>query len=104
MEMMTPEDRAVLRLVNPPMARMLAPQDGGDMAHFGVCPTCWHSDGFLNVERQHWFVCHVHHVKWHVGSNTFSCWIYENEEDWRKNLELLSTYREVESVTPLLDT
>jgi hypothetical protein len=34
-------------------------QDG----HFGLCPHCWGSDGFVNVGRSHWFVCDEHKVK-----------------------------------------
>jgi hypothetical protein len=41
---------------------------------FGGCPTCHETDGFLNIGRDHWFVCHRHRVKWHVGSNLFSGW------------------------------
>ncbi len=28
--------------------------------HFGVCPECGRTDGFLNVNRHHFFVCHTH--------------------------------------------
>ena len=37
--------------------------------HFGVCPYCGQSGVCLNVERDHWFVCAEHRVKWYVGSN-----------------------------------
>ena len=36
--------------------------------HFGGCPTCHKTDGFLNIGRDHWFVCHHHRTKWCVGS------------------------------------
>ena len=26
--------------------------------NFGGCPTCHKTDGFLNIGRDHWFVCH----------------------------------------------
>jgi hypothetical protein len=64
--------------------------------HFGVCPVCYRSNGFLNVHKDHWFVCHVHKTKWHVGSNLFSSWKEENEKTWRKNEETLRGYTTVD--------
>src|SRR5262245_42500917 len=42
--------------------------------YFGVCPVCRTSDGYLNVGRDHWFVCHEHGQRWCAGSNLFSSW------------------------------
>jgi hypothetical protein len=67
---------------------------------FGWCPDCGRSDGYLNVEATHWYVCHAHRVRWCVGANLFSSWRYESEADWQKNADLLRTYREVDGQTP----
>ena len=63
--------------------------------HFGVCPLCRRTDGFLNVGRDHWFVCHAHRVKWFVGSNLFSGWRDEGELSWRRNQHQLATYQDI---------
>jgi hypothetical protein len=42
--------------------------------YFGGCPDCGYpgtNDGFLNIGRDHWYVCHLHRTKWRVGSNLF---------------------------------
>jgi hypothetical protein len=66
-------------------------------AHFGVCPECGKNDGYLNIGKHHFFVCHQHKSAWSVGWNLFSSWREETEEDWKKNEELLNEYRLVES-------
>ena len=63
---------------------------------FGDCPACGTNDGFLNVERSHWFVCHEHQVRWIGGANLFSIWRDQTEDHWERNRALLATYREVE--------
>lgn len=64
-----------------------------DDNYFGVCPECGKSDGFLNVGRNHFFVCHEHKVCWFVGSNLFRCWREQDDKTFRQNEELLKTYR-----------
>jgi hypothetical protein len=68
---------------------------GGQFEDFGVCPICKGHDGYLNVGRDHWFKCDEHKVRWHVGSNLFSSWHDESEEDWEENARILSEYEEV---------
>jgi hypothetical protein len=63
---------------------------------FGDCPKCGKNDGYVNIQRAHWFVCDEHGVKWFVGTNLFSGWRYESEQDWEHNYALLAGYREVE--------
>ena len=69
--------------------------------YFGACPLCSErrNDGFLNVRRLQWFVCHTHRVKWCVGENMFRAWRFESEEIWRANFEMLAEYTEVEPIT-----
>lgn len=49
--------------------------------YFGTCPECGSHDGYYNVGKAHWFVCHEHEVRWCVGSNLFSSWRTEDELD-----------------------
>ena len=72
--------------------------DANDVDTFGGCPTCGQNDGFLNIRRSHWFVCHTHRAKWCVGSNLFSGWRTESRFDWQRNSERIRGYREVEPV------
>jgi hypothetical protein len=62
----------------------------------GLCPKCRKQPDILNVERNHYGVCHKHKVAWLVGINLFSSWQKENEITWRLNAELLDNYRRVE--------
>ena len=67
---------------------------------FGLCPKCLRNDGFLNIERDHWYHCRTHKLKWWIGSNLFSCWQLEDELRWRANAEFLAGYTEIEEFTP----
>lgn len=66
--------------------------------YFGGCPYCGLNDGCLNLGRDHWYVCHTHRTKWWVGSNLFSSWRHEDEEDWALHALRIRDYEEVESV------
>ena len=68
--------------------------------HFGWCPECGKTSGFLNIERVHYFYCDTHRTRWCVGSNLFSCWRNENEAIWERNAQYLEHYRDVDSHTP----
>jgi hypothetical protein len=61
--------------------------------YFGVCPECGKTDGYLNIGRAHWFVCHEHRVRWCAGHNLFSGWREEDEAEWPKNWERIGEYR-----------
>jgi hypothetical protein len=79
-------------------------QRDGDAYYFGWCPECGRNDGYLNVGRTHWFVCHAHRVRWNIGSNLFSSWRFEDGSTWDRNWNLIHTYREVsdDEVSPVL--
>ncbi len=68
--------------------------------YFGGCPHCGETDGYINVGRNHWFVCDRHHTKWWAGSNLFSSWRDETEEQWLRNEYKLENYLSVEPVHP----
>jgi hypothetical protein len=61
----------------------------------GDCPKCGRNDGSLNVYKAHWFICRRHRVKWYAGYDLFPGWQNETEEDWKRNLKILSQYQEV---------
>jgi hypothetical protein len=69
-----------------------------DMAFWGLCPHCFHNDGCLNIGPSHFQVCHQCKTCWNLGANLFSAWRHEDEETWKKNAELLYTYKEVSPV------
>lgn len=58
-------------------------------SHFGVCRECKHHDGYINIGREHWFYCRQHKTRWSAGSNLFSCWKDETEEEQRDTYEAL---------------
>lgn len=66
--------------------------------YFGGCPECGGNDGYLNVGRNHWYICHEHKTRWLLGSNLFSSWQEQSEEDWKRNAELISDYKNVEPI------
>jgi hypothetical protein len=35
--------------------------------HFGACPECGGTDGYINVRKSHWFPCDTHRTRWCVG-------------------------------------
>ena len=67
---------------------------------FGGCPYCGGYDIYLDIGRDHWMVCRTHQVRWHIGSNLFSAWREQTEEQRLRNTYELAGYREVESVFP----
>jgi len=67
--------------------------------HWGGCPKCLSHDGYLNLDREHWFKCDSHRVRWLVGSNLFSSWRFESQADWWRNGDRLAGYRIVEPVS-----
>jgi hypothetical protein len=64
-------------------------------SYFGGCPECGKNDGYLNVGRTHWFICHAHRTRWWGGENLFSCWRGQNESEWQENVERLRPYAKV---------
>ncbi len=65
---------------------------------FGLCPICHKTDGYHNVGRSHWFRCDTHRVKWCYGSNIFSSWRFETEQEQREKYDAggYGFYKEVE--------
>ena len=61
----------------------LSEGERSSIAYFGGCPHCGLTDGYLNVGRSQWFVCHEHKIKWCVASNVFSSWRHQTEAEQR---------------------
>lgn len=68
---------------------------------FGGCPTCGGNDGYLNVGPDHWCVCAAHKMKWPIGSNLFSDWRDESEDDWTGNVVWLDACHTVQPIYPM---
>ncbi len=68
------------------------------IAYFGGCPDCGDCDGYVNIGRSHWFLCDKHKVTWCVGSNLFSSWQHQTEDEQRKIYDQIGMgeYREIE--------
>lgn len=64
--------------------------------YFGGCPYCGDNAGYMNVGSNHWCVCDTHKTKWQIGSNLFSGWKNETEEEWKRNAYKLQNYMTVE--------
>lgn len=67
-------------------------------SYYGGCPECQGNDGYLNVYKVHWMVCHQHRVKWWIGENLFPCWRDQTASEWMRNKRLLSGYRAVDTI------
>jgi hypothetical protein len=67
--------------------------------YWGVCPVCHKTDGFANAGRTHIFFCREHRTRWVIGSNLFSCWRDETEEEQRALYDRLEL-GEFEEVEP----
>jgi hypothetical protein len=70
--------------------------------YFGWCPKCKNNDGYLNIGREHWFLCKEHKVKWCVGYNLFSSWQHETEDEQRSIYDELDfgTFEKIEPANP----
>jgi hypothetical protein len=53
--------------------------------YFGACPQCQKTDGYTNIGPHQWFFCKTHKVKWWAGTNIFSDWRDETEDEQRAN-------------------
>jgi hypothetical protein len=70
--------------------------------YFGTCPHCHDYDGWINIGRGHWFFCDEHKVRWCVGSNLFSQWRFQTEQEQRAIYDKydLGSYTEVREHQP----
>jgi hypothetical protein len=64
--------------------------------YFGNCPVCGTSGCYLNIGRTHVFICEEHKIGWTVGSNLFSSWREQTEEDWQCNKAKLADFKKID--------
>jgi hypothetical protein len=63
--------------------------------HCGVCPKCGKSDGFVNLGKEHWFICRVHKSKWFAGANLFEGWENQTVAQAQSIELMLDSYKEI---------
>jgi len=78
--------------------------------YFGFCPECFnenpltvHQPSLMNVGADQYLICGKHEVYWYWGRNVLSSWLYEPEQTHEENRALLSKWKQVEPVYPILD-
>lgn len=64
--------------------------------YFGDCPKCegGGNDGYLNLGRSNWIICHLHQLRWCIG-DLLSSWRFETEEDWDQNWKRIGHYEQI---------
>lgn len=61
----------------------------------GCCPACGKSDGFVNLGKEHWFICREHKMKWFGGSDLIEDWKDQTIAQALSVKALLEGYTEV---------
>jgi len=61
----------------------------------GGCPECARSDGYINLGREHWFICREHRTRWFGGTNLFDTWKNQTVAQSQSAEILLRGFREV---------
>jgi hypothetical protein len=67
--------------------------NGQDEQYFGSCPFCLDNDGYLNIQRAHYFYCRIHRVVWLAGENLFSSWREQSKFEFDENRAYLKDFR-----------
>ena len=62
---------------------------------FGDCPKCGKNDGFVNLGKEHWFICREHKMKWYGGANLFEGWENQTVAQTLSIEALLNGYQEI---------
>jgi hypothetical protein len=63
--------------------------------HCGLCPSCGKTDGFVNLGKEHWFICRDHKSKWFGGVNLFEGWENQTVAQAESIELMLNSYKEV---------
>lgn len=81
-----------------------------NIAYFGVCPECHHTDGYICVGRDEpdseigkvaVLLCRAHKTCWSAGYKTFSSWRDETVEQQKALQDELGFWRDYRLVEPL---
>ena len=66
-----------------PRAEDMTPEEIGTQGYWGFCPDCHRlPNGYINMGKDHFFICPACRVYWFVGSN-FLGWPDETEQQQR---------------------
>lgn len=73
--------------------------------YWGLCPICKKTDGYVNIGRNHWFICEKHRTRWWIGSNLFSSWRGETESEQLRHCKKIGfdTFRDVKPFYPEIE-
>ena len=71
----------------------------------GACPDCGGCDGLINFGRTHVCFCKQHRTRWSPGSNLYSSWRHETEDEQREAAAFMfgadaNEWRDVEPIYP----
>ena len=66
---------------------------------FASCPQCGNWGYMVSVGRDYWYLCEVHKTRWLIGSNLFSGWQAQTEEEQAELMRLVVGYRVVEPIS-----
>ena len=61
----------------------------------GVCSKCGKTDGFVNLGKEHWFICRDHKSKWLAGINMYEGWKNQTVAQTESIELMLSSYKEI---------
>ena len=59
---------------------------------YGSCPKCHDDDGFVNIGRSNFIVCHIHRLCWWAGENVCEGWRDESHAQWARNADIIDSY------------
>ena len=70
--------------------------------YWGVCPLCHRTDGYINIGKGHWYYCREHKNRWFIGSNLFSTWRDQSDEEQRRIYDELDfgSFKDVDEFCP----
>lgn len=71
--------------------------------HCGVCPLCGKTDGFVNLGKEHWFICRDHETKWFAGVNLFEGWQNQTVAQAQSIEAMLDKYKEITPIRSLAE-
>lgn len=77
----------------------MSPTTTNNTEILGSCPECGGCDGYVNAGRTHRAYCLAHKASWLVGSNLFSGWKDETEDEQRAKWDAVFTDDQWRDVT-----
>ncbi len=62
--------------------------------YFGHCGVKEHENYAFNYGSGNWMCCDECKIVWCIGENMLTGWRDEDEEDWKRNLEIYGQYKD----------